>query len=192
MRETLNKLHDYICNLVLSDGSNETAIPYITIYKQAAGKTDFPISQNPVYIVSGRLSVYDEKKLATFSEGDFFVPQCYRPLSATITQDKEFLSVILTFSIHDVVSVLLDVDVDEELRNSTHDPVKADHLVKKCSLACSNILIRIFEHSGNTFMIDHIKKNLFTKYSIVRMGKYLLKIHSICRFQRKYIISTTG
>ena len=173
MRNILNKLYSHICKFKLNDGINETVIPYIKIYKQTDEKTNFTISQNPLYIVSGSIYIHDEKKVATFSEGYFLVPHLYRPISVTINKYKEFLSIILTFRADDIISVLLDID--ENIFKYSYNLIESDKLLNRYSAKISNILIRIFEQLGNIFMINHIKKELIYEIIHSPYGKIFIE-----------------
>jgi glyoxylate utilization-related uncharacterized protein len=72
--EKLENLCSHVRRLPLQEGLNETAVPYLKIYKQAAGEKDLPVCEHPLYVISGSLSLHGEEESRVLSEGDFFVP----------------------------------------------------------------------------------------------------------------------
>jgi AraC-like DNA-binding protein len=161
--EKLENLCSHVRRLPLQEGLNETAVPYLKIYKQAAGEKDLPVCEHPLYVISGSLSLHGEEESRVLSEGDFFVPRIYHALSATAGGNREFLALVLTFSVDEIVSLLLEID-ESELRRiySFEAPAEAS---KAYSEKFADIFIRMPGWIGDAFMLNNLKRELI--YEIV-------------------------
>lgn len=120
--------------LELANGRNETAIPYLHIYKSDTDRIDMPDTEIPyIYlIVVGSLRLHTPSGIMDYISGQYSVSAIDTPISGQIlTKDEQqnFIAVSVEFSLDDVISVILDIDgnLSERIMNSEIEPeVMAD------------------------------------------------------------------
>lgn len=174
MGEKFRELYSNICKFESDDEIIETRVPYVKIYKSAGGKTELPVLSEPsfYYIISGSVQIYSDKLVNSYSQGEFFVSKLEQPFLTTIN-NKKFISVISTFHVNDIISVLLDAD--NEIFKYEYDDIDIHKICKEYSEKFADILIRVFEYANSEFMIKHVKKEFIYEIINTPYGKTFIE-----------------
>lgn len=96
-------------------GKNETAIPYLHIYKSHTNSINMPDIQIPyIYlVVDGSLRLHTPSGIMDYLTGQYSISAIDTPISGqilTLSDQQDFIAVSVSFTLDDVISVILDID----------------------------------------------------------------------------------
>lgn len=124
----LRKLCQTIYAYPLTEGANKTKLPYLTIYLSTQRKADMPQTENfYIYtVLDGSIRLYTPSGIMDYMPGQFSVSKIDTPAFGhvlTFSENGGFLALVMELTLHDVISVLLDLDgnLAEQIANSKLD-----------------------------------------------------------------------
>lgn len=111
----INNLKQEIRKLPLFHGDYKTNIPGVTAYRFTGEKIHMPQTKNPyLYIVvEGMLRLYTPSGIMDYMAGQYSVSKIDTPLAGTVlavSEEQDFLAVSVEFTIHEVITTILDMD----------------------------------------------------------------------------------
>lgn len=113
--KALKHLQEAVCRFSLKEGANNTALPFLDIYRFTTQEIPMPESPKPYLyiIVSGMLRLHTLSGILDYVPGQYSLSSIDSPLSGrsiTASSDSEFIAVFVELSPDDVISVMLDMD----------------------------------------------------------------------------------
>lgn len=167
MMNDIEKLCKLIYSYPLTEGENKTKLPYLTICLSKHRKVDMPQTENfYIYtVLDGSIRLYTPSGIMDYMPGQFSVSKIDTPTSGhilTFSESGDFLALVIELTLHDVLSVLLDLDgnLAEQIANSKLDNAvmsASDHNV----IASVCRLFSVLEDPVQlAFMGKHIKREI--------------------------------
>lgn len=113
----LKDLMDQVRIFSLAEGGNETAIPYLNIYRYTASNITTPQTEGLyLYMVlDGSIRLHTPTGIMDYMAGQYSISEIDTPVSGhilTFSEKKDFLALSISLTAHDVISVVLDLDGD--------------------------------------------------------------------------------
>lgn len=99
----------------LPEGYTETEIPYLKMYRFPGETITMPKLESPyIYVVlDGAVRLYTPSGILDYVAGQYSVSEIDTPMSGHVlvrSERKDFLALSVAFTLHDVVSVVLDLE----------------------------------------------------------------------------------
>lgn len=113
----LKDLIDQVRVFSLAEGGNETAIPYLNIYRYTASNMTMPQTEGLyLYMVlDGSIRLHTPTGIMDYMAGQYSISEIDTPVSGyilTFSEKKDFLALSISLTAHNVISVVLDLDGD--------------------------------------------------------------------------------
>lgn len=146
MKEYMQKLSDKIRTFPFREGCHRTALPCLTVYRFTAPKFSMPQTENPyLYIVlDGSMRLYTPSGIMDYIPEQYSVSAIDTPISSYVlafSEQQDFLALSIEFTLHDVISVVLDMDNDlperilsQELENQVTSQSDQNVILSACRL----------------------------------------------------------
>lgn len=182
MINDIGKLCKLIYSNSLTEGKNETLLPYLSIYFSTQRKVEMPQTENfYIYtVLDGSIRLFTPSGIMDYMPGQFSVSKIDTPASGhvlTFSEKGNFLALVIELTLNDVISVLLDMDgsLAEQIANSELDSAQMAKADKNVINAVCRLFLIMDEPVQLAFMGKHIKREIaffmqflwkpvFTKY----------------------------
>ena len=136
MDEILTTLQDQVWSFPLSEGTAETGVSGVTACRSTAEVFPMPESEDPYLflVVDGSIRLYTPSGILDYGAGQYSISKIDTPLSGkavAFSQRGDLLLRSISFTAHDVISVVLDLEEPllEKITSGTmgeEDMVQAD------------------------------------------------------------------
>ena len=136
MDEILTTLQDQVWSFPLSEGTAETGASGVTACRSTAEVFPMPESEDPYLflVVDGSIRLYTPSGILDYGAGQYSISKIDTPLSGkavAFSQRGDLLLLSISFTAHDVISVVLDLEEPllEKITSGTmgeEDMVQAD------------------------------------------------------------------
>lgn len=163
----LQNLINQVRTFPLTEGCNKTEIPYLNIYRYTVEKIKMPQTESLyLYVVlDGSIRLYTPTGIMDYMAGQYSVSEIDTPVSGqilTYSQRKDVLALSIEFTIHDVISVVLDLEgnLAEQIINSEigdEDRAASDRSV---ITSMERLISLRNEPLGLAFMAKHILQEI--------------------------------
>ncbi|MDO4315087.1 MAG: helix-turn-helix domain-containing protein [Oscillospiraceae bacterium] len=166
-------MHDMeeLCKLArsfpLTEGENKTGLPYLSIYLSREKEAAMPRTDSfYIYaVIAGSLRLHTPSGILDYMPGQYSISKIDTPTSGhilTFSQQGDFLAAAVELSLHDVISVLLDLDgsLAEQIAGSTLDDAVTRSSDRHVLASIQRMLSVTKEPAQLPFMGKHIKREL--------------------------------
>ena len=167
MINDMGKLCKLIYSFSLKEGKNETQLPYLSVYFSTQRKADMPQTENfYIYtVLDGSVRLFTPSGIMDYMPGQFSVSKIDTPASGhvlTFSEKGNFLALVIELTLHDVISVLLDMDVSlaERIANSELDSTQMAMADKNVITSICRLFSIMGEPVQLAFMGKHIKREI--------------------------------
>lgn len=115
MDEILTTLQDQVWSFPLSEGTAETGVSGVTACRSTAEVFPMPESEDPYLflVVDGSIRLYTPSGILDYGAGQYSISKIDTPLSGkavAFSQRGDLLLRSISFTAHDVISVVLDLE----------------------------------------------------------------------------------
>lgn len=167
MINDIGKLCKLIYSNSLTEGKNETLLPYLSIYFSTQRKVEMPQTENfYIYtVLDGSIRLFTPSGIMDYMPGQFSVSKIDTPASGhvlTFSEKGNFLALVIELTLNDVISVLLDMDgsLAEQIANSELDSAQMAKADKNVINAVCRLFLIMDEPVQLAFMGKHIKREI--------------------------------
>ena len=149
--------------LSLKEGSNATAVPYVTVYRYTTEKISMPQTDSPyIYIVlDGTLRLYTPCGIMDYVAGQYSLSKIDTPLYGTVvtfSKHDDFLALAIEFEVTDIITTVLDLD------NSLTAKITGEKLDEDTMSMSDNAVIesvcRLFSATSQIVPSEFMRKNI--------------------------------
>lgn len=168
--------------MLVTEGSNPTPIPYLTLYQHTTGRITMPDAATPYLylLLEGSLRLYTPSGIMDYIPGQYSVSAIDTPTSGhilTFSNSNDFLALSISFSADDVIPIVLDMDGDlaeriMEDKLSTQSMENADANILD---AVTRLLSIAEEPDQLAYMGKHIKREILFYALCGSCGKQFLQ-----------------
>lgn len=151
----------------LAEGCSKTAIPYLNIYRYTTEKIEMPQTENLyLYVVlTGSIRLYTPGGILDYVQGQYSVSEIDTPLFGhvlTFSENGDFLALSVGFTLHDVISVVLDLDGDLAEKIANDEIAEADRICADRNVLASigRLISMADEPIQLAFMAKHILREI--------------------------------
>ena len=162
---------------VKGSGIFETAVPYLNICRFTDPHIPLSATDEPfLYMVlRGRLQLFNATGVVEYAAGEFFISPLDVPGSghaATASEAEPFLSLVVHFSLADIIAVILDTEGEiypgDASGNLAEDTRRITSVIER-------ILALLDKPASVGFMANHLRRELMFNILIGRFGQPLLR-----------------
>ncbi len=167
MNKILEKLKEKVRSIATGNGENQTVLPFLKIYKFVNSKIQMPTTEVPyIYLVlDGEMRLHTPSGIMDYIAGQYSVSAIDTPTSGDVlsfSKQQDFLALALTFTLDDVLSVMLNLDDDLTVQIAegtigSEITDKADHRIIE---TVYNLVCALDQSIGLSFMGKHIKQEI--------------------------------
>lgn len=182
MNRTLEKLTKEIRSMVNENGENQTALPFLKIYKFANSKIQMPKAEVPyIYLVlNGEMRLHTPSGIMDYIAGQYSISAIDTPTSGDVlsfSEQQDFLALAITFTLDDVLSVMLNLDDDltAQIAEGTIDSEITDEADHHIINTVYNLIGVLDQPIGLSFMGKHIKQEIIYCVLCGSCGKQFLQ-----------------
>ena len=182
MNKILEKLKEKVRSIATGNGENQTVLPFLKIYKFVNSKIQMPTTEVPyIYLVlDGEMRLHTPSGIMDYIAGQYSVSAIDTPTSGDVlsfSKQQEFLALALTFTLDDVLSVMLNLDDDLTVQIAegtigSEITDKADHRIIE---TVYNLVCALDQSIGLSFMGKHIKQEIIYCVLCGSCGKQFLQ-----------------
>lgn len=182
MNKILEKLKGKVRSIATGNGENQTVLPFLKIYKFVNSKIQMPTMEVPyIYLViDGEMRLHTPSGIMDYIAGQYSVSAIDTPTSGDVlsfSKQQDFLALALTFTLDDVLSVMLNLDDDLTVQIAegtigSEITDKADHRIIETAY---NLVCALEQSIGLSFMGKHIKQEIIYCVLCGSCGKQFLQ-----------------
>ncbi len=182
MNKMLEKLKGKVRSIATGNGENQTVLPFLKIYKSVNSKIQMPTTEVPyIYLVlDGEMRLHTPSGIMDYIAGQYSVSAIDTPTSGDVlsfSKQQDFLALALTFTLDDVLSVMLNLDDDLTIQIAegticSEITDKADHRIIETAY---NLVCTLDQPIGLSFMGKHIKQEIIYYVLCGSCGKQFLQ-----------------
>lgn len=182
MNKILEKLKGKVRSIATGNGENQTVLPFLKIYKFVNNKIQMPITEVPyIYLVlDGEMRLHTPSGIMDYIAGQYSVSAIDTPTSGDVlsfSKQQDFLALALTFTLDDVLSVMLNLDDDLTVQIAegtigSEITEKTDHRIIETAY---NLVCALDQSIGLSFMGKHIKQEIIYCVLCGSCGKQFLQ-----------------
>ena len=182
MNKMLEKLKGKVRSIATGTGENQTVLPFLKIYKSVNSKIQMPTTEVPyIYLVlDGEMRLHTPSGIMDYIAGQYSVSAIDTPTSGDVlsfSKQQDFLALALTFTLDDVLSVMLNLDDDLTIQIAegticSEITDKADHRIIETAY---NLVCTLDQPIGLSFMGKHIKQEIIYYVLCGSCGKQFLQ-----------------
>lgn len=189
MSNKLFELCSSIKPLAVSEGQNNTPIPYLTVHRHTEKDITIPDTPNPFiyFIVDGTMRLHCTAGVVVYTPGQFFVSAFYNTISGeavSVSPESPFIALSMEFRVDDVVAVMLDIDGDFPER--LFDDDSPTNTTPQQSPQLLDAILRLVQMSSKpdelSFMMKHLKREIIFDVIVGPHGKQF--VQSIVNIQQ--------
>lgn len=182
MKKELQKLADTLRSLPISDGYNKTSVSYLSLYRCTGKIIRMPELSSPyLYLpVAGSMRLYTPSGIMDYIAGQYSISAIDTPTSGYVlsfSETGDFLALSITFTLDDVISVVLDMDGD--LPERIIKAALSDHGMEQSDTnvidAVTRLLLMLDEADYLAYMGKHIKREIIFNALCGTCGKQFLQ-----------------
>lgn len=182
MRKRLQNLADTLRALPISDGYNKTPVPYLSSYRCTDKVIQMPELSSPYLylLVAGSVRLYTPSGIMDYIAGQYSISAIDTPATGYVLSFSEagdFLALSITFTLDDVISVVLDMDGD--LPERIIQSALAGHSMEQSDAnvidAVTRLLLMLDEADHLAYMGKHIKREIIFNALCGTCGKQFLQ-----------------
>lgn len=167
MENIIQNLYSSVKRFTISEGQNQTRIPYLEIHCYSQKDITIPDTPNPfIYlVVNGTMRLHFSTGVVDYAPGQYLISAIDSPISGqalSVSPTSPFLALYIEFSIDDIVSVMLDMEAnfmemvfEKEISTKiqAHDDYKLLDVIQR--------LLNLNEKQDEmAFMINHLKREI--------------------------------
>ena len=178
----LKRLNKQVRTLTSHLGENATGISYLTVYKFTDNIIEMPCNNLPyIYLVTdGCIRFHTPSGMIDYVAGQYSVSAIDTPDSGrvlTFSEESDFLSLAISFSLDDVISVVLDIEDDlvERILNSE----LSSRLQLYSDQGVIDVISRLLDIADDperlAFMGKHLKREIIFNILCGSCGKQFLQ-----------------
>lgn len=166
MINDIGKLCRLIYSASLTEGKNNTLLPYLSIYFSAQRKVEMPQTEFYIFtVLDGSIRLFTPSGIMDYMPGQFFVSKIDTPMSGhvfTFSEKGNFLALVIELSLSDVISVLLDMNgsLAEQIANSELDSTEMAKSDKNVLASLLRLFSILDDPVQLAFMGKHIKREI--------------------------------
>ena len=182
MNGILEKLIKAVRSIAKETGENQTALPFLKLYKFADAKIQMPNTEYPYiyFVLDGGLRLHTPSGIMDYIAGQYSVSAIDTPTSGDVlsfSAQKDFLALAITFTLDDVLSVMLSLDdsLTEQIAEGTIESSTTDEAEHRVVNAVYNLICALEQLVGLSFMGRHIKQDIIYYILSGSCGKQFLQ-----------------
>lgn len=167
MINDIGKLCKLIYSCPLTEGKNNTLLPYLSIYFSTERKVDMPQTESfYLYtVLDGSIRLFTPSGIMDYVPGQFSVSKIDTPMSGnilTFSEKGNFLALVAELTLNDVISVLLELDgnLAEKIANSELDNAEMVKSDKNVLASLCRLFSILDDPVQLAFMGKHIKREI--------------------------------
>ena len=117
LAQAARRLAELVRPMAPAAGSRVKAVPYLAIHRYVSARTELPQAEGPhlLLTLAGALRLYTPEGVRDYGPGSYAVPAFGVPLSGQLLPASEagdFLALSVSFTLNDVLSVVLELEGD--------------------------------------------------------------------------------
>lgn len=182
MNKILEKLKGKVRSIATGNGENQTVLPFLKIYKSVNSKIQMPTTEVPyIYLVlDGEMRLHTPSGIMDYIAGQYSVSAIDTPISGDVlsfSKQQDFLALALTFTLDDVLSVMLNLDDDLtiQIAEGTICSEITDKADDRIIETAYNLVCTLDQPIGLSFMGKHIKQEIIYYVLCGSCGKQFLQ-----------------
>lgn len=178
----MSELSQCVRGLKPQDGTNDTAVSYLKVYRFRNNGVKMPDMAVPyIYLVlDGSLRLHTPGGIMDYLAGQYSVSAIDTPIFGqvlTYGNEKDFLALSIEFTLDDVISVILDIDgnLAERIMNSELDADTMDEFDQKVGEAVFRLVKMLEKPEQLAFMGKHLRKEVIFDVLCGTCGKQFMQ-----------------
>ena len=182
MDTILKNIRQKVRRLSLTEGCNDTEIADLTVWRFTKEKIQMPHMDCPyLYLVlDGMLRLYTPSGILDYMAGQYSVSKIDTPMWArvlTFSQSQDFLALSMALPVHDVITVVLDLDHDltEKILSETLEEDQMAAADREVIRAVSRFFLGEGEGVPSTFLWKNILQEVIYHILCGSCGKQFLQ-----------------
>lgn len=182
MNEWIKKISDMVHTMNLSEGENKTKNEMLSLYRLTGKRIELPqqTAQYLFLIIDGSMRLHTPSGILDYVAGQYSISAIDTPTSGdvlSLSDSGEFLAVAVSFSVNDVLSVVIDLDgrlVDDILESRLPADVMSgtDTHVTQC---VARLVETLAEPYGMNFIGNSIRREMIFYALQGAVGKEFLQ-----------------